>query len=331
MERLEALGTRPARVFADLLRYFARFHRERYGWDGSPIHDAVAVGHLAHPGARPRPTPYRVDVETTSELTRGRTVVDLHGLTGKPPNVDVGVARSTASASSTCSSTRSARSGTGGRGACAPEATAGGLRYVALGDSYTIGTAVEADERLPDQLVARSGSADAGGLTLVANLGVNGYTSADLIRDELPALAGLRSRVRDVSSSASTTSSRACPLDTYEANVVDDPGRGCSASPAGRPHRRPSRSRTTRSPRPAPTTATRGSSTMGSSRNNAVMARLAAARGIAVRRHLRPVARAAATDRALVAERRPAPERGAVRALGGAHRAGGARRLLATP
>ena len=44
VERLEALGTRPARVFADLLRFFARFHRERYGWDGSPIHDAVAVG-----------------------------------------------------------------------------------------------------------------------------------------------------------------------------------------------------------------------------------------------------------------------------------------------
>jgi len=35
---------------------------------------------------------YRVDVETTSELTRGRTVVDLRRLTGKPPNVDVGVA-----------------------------------------------------------------------------------------------------------------------------------------------------------------------------------------------------------------------------------------------
>jgi pyrimidine-specific ribonucleoside hydrolase len=90
VERLESLGTRPARVFADLLRYFARFHRERYGWDGSPIHDAVAVGHLALPELV-ETVPYRVDVETTSELTRGRTVVDLHGLTGKPPNVDVGV------------------------------------------------------------------------------------------------------------------------------------------------------------------------------------------------------------------------------------------------
>jgi len=31
-------------------------------------------------------------VETESELTRGRTVVDLHGLRGLPPNVMVGTA-----------------------------------------------------------------------------------------------------------------------------------------------------------------------------------------------------------------------------------------------
>ena len=88
--RLDALGTRVGSVFADLLRYFSRFHAERYGWDGSPIHDAVAVAHLALPDLV-RTVAYRVDVETTSELTRGRTVVDLHGLTGRPPNVEVGV------------------------------------------------------------------------------------------------------------------------------------------------------------------------------------------------------------------------------------------------
>ena len=65
------------------------------------------------------------------------------------------------------------------------------MRYVALGDSYSIGTSVTTAERWPDQLVAALGG-DAGALELVANLGVNGYTSADLIRDEMPALAGLR-------------------------------------------------------------------------------------------------------------------------------------------
>jgi inosine-uridine nucleoside N-ribohydrolase len=89
--RLEALGTRIGSIFADLLRYFARFHAERYGWDGSPIHDAVVVAHLALPDLV-RTVPYRVDVETASELTRGRTVVDLHGLTKLPLNAEVGVA-----------------------------------------------------------------------------------------------------------------------------------------------------------------------------------------------------------------------------------------------
>jgi acyl-CoA thioesterase I len=60
------------------------------------------------------------------------------------------------------------------------------LRYVALGDSYTIGTSVEASERFPEQLVRAEPR-----LELVANVAVNGYTSADLIGDELPALAGL--------------------------------------------------------------------------------------------------------------------------------------------
>ena len=89
VERLEGLGTRAAAVFADLLRFFGRFHAQRYGWDGSPIHDAVTVAHLAVPDLV-RTVPYRVDVETTSELTRGRTVVDAYAQTGRPPNVDVG-------------------------------------------------------------------------------------------------------------------------------------------------------------------------------------------------------------------------------------------------
>ena len=74
------------------------------------------------------------------------------------------------------------------------------LRYVALGDSYTIGTSLgNPAGRWPYQLVAAlriDGSAGDGllrrDLELVANLGVNGYTTADVIRDELPALEALR-------------------------------------------------------------------------------------------------------------------------------------------
>lgn len=60
------------------------------------------------------------------------------------------------------------------------------LRFVALGDSYTIGTSVIAAERWPDQLVRRTPR-----LELVANLGVNGFTSRDVIDVELPRLPAL--------------------------------------------------------------------------------------------------------------------------------------------
>lgn len=88
--RLEGLGTRPGRVFADLMRFFAIHHRDRYGWHGPPIHDAVAVAWLADPDlvvARP----LRIDIETAATHSRGRTVADEEGLTGRPANAEVGI------------------------------------------------------------------------------------------------------------------------------------------------------------------------------------------------------------------------------------------------
>lgn len=64
------------------------------------------------------------------------------------------------------------------------------MRYVALGDSYTIGTSVAEEERWPNQLAARVPE-----LELVANLAVDGFTSTDLIADELPRLDGLRAEL----------------------------------------------------------------------------------------------------------------------------------------
>jgi acyl-CoA thioesterase I len=74
----------------------------------------------------------------------------------------------------------------GPRAAASDEEEDSVLRYVALGDSYTIGTSVAEDERWPNQLVQRIDR-----LELVANLAVNGHTSADLISDELPELERL--------------------------------------------------------------------------------------------------------------------------------------------
>ena len=88
-ERLRAAG-RIGTFVAELNVFYSRYHRETYGWDGAPIHDAVAVAHLIRPELLE--TRHRnVEIELESELTRGRTVVDLWNRTDRPPNAHVGV------------------------------------------------------------------------------------------------------------------------------------------------------------------------------------------------------------------------------------------------
>lgn len=95
---------------------------------------------------------------------------------------------------------------------------AAGLRYVALGDSYTIGTSVDEAGRFPNQLVRRLGT-DEPTLRLVANLAVNGYTSADLIREELPALDDLEPDFVTVLIGVNDAVQHV-QLERYEANVA---------------------------------------------------------------------------------------------------------------
>jgi inosine-uridine nucleoside N-ribohydrolase len=87
--RLREAG-RTGTVVADLLEFYSVFHREVYGFPGSPIHDAVAVAHVFSDGLVK--TKHRnVEIELESELCRGRTVVDLWRRTDRAPNAHVGV------------------------------------------------------------------------------------------------------------------------------------------------------------------------------------------------------------------------------------------------
>ncbi|MGZ4193707.1 MAG: nucleoside hydrolase [Solirubrobacteraceae bacterium] len=81
-ERLRS-GGRAGRLVADLFAFYSRFHARDYGWDGSPVHDALAFAHVidgtllttAHRG---------VVIDTGPELSRGRTHVDLRGRAWEP-------------------------------------------------------------------------------------------------------------------------------------------------------------------------------------------------------------------------------------------------------
>jgi len=89
-EAMAEAGGPVTKLMCGLLGYFRGFHRRVYGWNGSPIHDAVAIAHLARPGLV-RTVRANVVVELQGEFTRGRTVVDLRAVSGREPNADVGM------------------------------------------------------------------------------------------------------------------------------------------------------------------------------------------------------------------------------------------------
>jgi lysophospholipase L1-like esterase len=170
------------------------------------------------------------------------------------------------------------------------------VRYVALGDSYTIGTSVGPADRWPERLVAAL-AGDVPGLRLVANLGVNGATSGDVVARQLPQLEDLAPDfvtlligVNDVVRGVPEARYRAnletilgdllgrLPLDRIAAITTPD----YTVTPAGADYGDP---RTQRA---------------GIARNNAILTELATARGVAVI-DIFDLSRRAADDRSLVA------------------------------
>jgi inosine-uridine nucleoside N-ribohydrolase len=84
------LAGRVGEMVTELLRFYDKFHREVYGFDGSPIHDAVAVAHVIN--SEFVETQHRnVEIDVESELCRGRTVVDVWRRTDREPNAHVGM------------------------------------------------------------------------------------------------------------------------------------------------------------------------------------------------------------------------------------------------
>jgi acyl-CoA thioesterase-1 len=172
------------------------------------------------------------------------------------------------------------------------------IRYVALGDSYTIGTATRsAGERWPDQLVARLAAAGQP-VEIVANLAVNGFTSGDVIEVELPRLDELRPGFASLLIGVNDVV-RGIDGGTYERNVaaiLDDVRRRLPAN------------RIVTVATPDYTVTPEGASygdpavqAAGIRRNNRILAEAAAARGIAFV-DIHDLSLRAADDRSLVAD-----------------------------
>jgi inosine-uridine nucleoside N-ribohydrolase len=83
-------GGRAGRLVAELFAFYTRFHQRDYGWEGAPVHDALALAHVID-GTLLTTTHCGVVVDTGPELSRGRTNADLRGRAGWTANCHVAV------------------------------------------------------------------------------------------------------------------------------------------------------------------------------------------------------------------------------------------------
>jgi len=86
--RIQAIGNPVSGFVVELLQFFMHTYKEVFGFDGAPIHDACCVAYCIDPSVFTC-RKLHVDIETQGEFTYGMTVVDMLGVTGKEPNVNV--------------------------------------------------------------------------------------------------------------------------------------------------------------------------------------------------------------------------------------------------
>lgn len=89
LERLRAADRPVATFVADLYAFFGATYRQNFGFFAPPVHDPCAVAVVVD-ATLIRAHMMHVEIETLGEWTSGRTVCDVFGKLGKPPNVCVG-------------------------------------------------------------------------------------------------------------------------------------------------------------------------------------------------------------------------------------------------
>lgn len=90
IERIAALDFPLAGLCVELLTFFAETYLRIFGFTSPAVHDPCAVAWLIDPTIVPTQS-MRVDIETRSEFSDGRTVCDVYGVTGRAANAEVGM------------------------------------------------------------------------------------------------------------------------------------------------------------------------------------------------------------------------------------------------
>ncbi len=87
-ERIKSIGNPVAGFVGEMLSFFGKTYKEFFDFDAPPVHDVCSVVYCIDPSVFDCRF-LNVAVETRGELSYGMTLVDIHGVTGRPPNATV--------------------------------------------------------------------------------------------------------------------------------------------------------------------------------------------------------------------------------------------------
>jgi len=88
--RMDKLGNKASRLFADMMDFFIKSQQRIFGFSGGPLHDPTCIAWLIDPSCIELKEMY-TEVEIRSEKCYGRTICDYFGVTGNKPNTKVAV------------------------------------------------------------------------------------------------------------------------------------------------------------------------------------------------------------------------------------------------
>ncbi|WP_167151686.1 uridine-preferring nucleoside hydrolase UriH [Lysinibacter cavernae] len=76
VEKVQAVGTKPAQFVVELLEFFGITYKDAQGFDSPPVHDPCAVAYVIDPTIV-QTVKVPIDIELTGTLTLGMTVADF--------------------------------------------------------------------------------------------------------------------------------------------------------------------------------------------------------------------------------------------------------------
>ncbi len=85
---IKSINNSASDALAGMLSFYGRYNSKKYGEDGAPLHDPTAIAWLIDPDLFTGKF-CNVEIEVNSSLTRGATVIDWWGVTGRKENATV--------------------------------------------------------------------------------------------------------------------------------------------------------------------------------------------------------------------------------------------------